>query len=413
MNLFWHDSSLGVDITYAQLMDEILKSPENRLVIKDHNPYVVFLSIIKNLSCKRTSIILDAELSENEISDLGLKDDLETTYQAHADPTINSFESFIKYLLENQHHLFIDIYTSGTTGKPKKISQSFSNIIRSVKINEKNENDIWALAYNPTHFAGLQVFFQAIFNKNTLIYCFHGDFEQAAKDIEKYKVNRLSCTPTFMKMLLSFLKQENPVMKTITFGGEKFDKTVEDKLSKIFPAARIINVYASTEAGSLLASDGEYFKIPDKYKDLIKISSDNELLIHRSLLGRSDALAVQEGWYNTCDLVKYVDDVRFKITGRSSDIINVGGYKVNPSEVEQVVKSVDGVSDAIVYGRKNSLTGAIVVADIIVVQDYPIESVRQEIMRVSRSTLQEWKIPRIINVVDHFNLTRTGKVKRS
>ena len=413
MKLFWHDSFRGVDISYLQLINEIFNSSENKYVVKDHNPYIVFLNILKNLSCKQTSIILDADLSEKEIENLGLnEEDLNKTYKPSISPDIKDFDSFIEFLSANQYHLYIDIYTSGTTGTPKKISQSLANVIRSVKVNEKNSADIWAFAYNPTHFAGLQVFFQAIFNQNPLIYCFHGDFKQVAIDIETFHINRLSCTPTFIKMLLPFLERENRLVKSITFGGEKFDKNVEDQLLNIFPLARVINVYASTEAGSLLASDGEYFCIPDKYMDFIKINDCNELLIHKSLLGKSDTLTLHKEWYNTGDRVEYIDEKRFKVMGRSSDIINVGGYKVNPEDVEQLIKSVDGVEDVFVYGRQNALTGAIVVADVIILPNYTAESVKSEILHVARLSLQEWKIPRIINFVNNFKLTRTGKIKK-
>jgi acyl-coenzyme A synthetase/AMP-(fatty) acid ligase len=394
-------------------MDEILNSSENQHVVKNNNPYIVFLNILKNLSCKQTSIILDANFSDEEIASLDLEVNIEATYVSSPDKSINNIRSFISFLQTNKNNLYIDIYTSGTTGKPQKITQPLSNIIRSVKIDTQNADDVWAFAYNPTHFAGLQVFFQALFNQNSMIYCFHGNFETVAADLYKYSVNRLSCTPTFIKMLIPFLTQKLPLVKTLTFGGEKFDQNVKTKLLDIFPSARIVNVYASTEGGSLLATDGEYFKIPNRYTGLIKIDSGKHLLIHKSLTGVSNRLDIQDEWYNTGDLVEYIDDLRFKIIGRSSDIINVGGYKVHPSEVEQVIRQVKDVKDLIVYGRKNSLTGSVIAADIIVNSEADKDTVKKKIIEIAKNSLQEWKMPRILNFVDKFELTHTGKIKRN
>ncbi|MBT8181757.1 MAG: AMP-binding protein, partial [Eudoraea sp.] len=271
---------------------------------------------------------------------------------------------------------------------------------------------VWAFAYNPTHFAGLQVFFQALFNKNALVFVFQRDFKKVYKDLEEHQVSNMSCTPTFMKLLLGSIENPLEQVKVLTFGGERFDPKIMEGVSKYFPNAKISNVYASTEAGSLLRGQGEYFSIPDRYKDLIRIEND-ELLIHHDLLGESKTFALHGNWYHTGDKVEYIDETRFKFKNRDSDLINVGGYKINPIEIEGVISKISGVSDVLVMGRKNSLLGNVIVAEIISDGSLTEPEIKKLIKDEVGHQLQSYKMPHKIKFVKSFQLTRTGKVKRT
>lgn len=179
-----------------------------------------------------------------------------------------------------------------------------------------------------------------------------------------------------------------------------------------FPKAEIKNVYASTEAGSLLRAEGEYFMIPNRYKDLIKII-DNELIIHKDLLGESKSFELKDSWYKTGDFVEFADsNDKFRFKNRKSEMINVGGYKVNPEEVEEVIKGVTGVKEVVVFGRENSVLGNIVIANVIKEEFVEKKELKITIINTVKRQLQEYKLPRLIKFVDSFELTRTGKIKR-
>tara|TARA_Y100001973_G_C5208104_1_gene343171 strand:+ start:5861 stop:6949 length:1089 start_codon:yes stop_codon:yes gene_type:complete len=315
----------------------------------------------------------------------------------------NTIFDLIEHLKINADDISINLQTSGTTGKPKDISQSLRNTIRGVKLTE--DSHIWAFAYNHTHFAGLQVFFQAFLNQQTIIYVFDDESDLIPNILEENNVTHLSCTPTFMKMMLPYVI-ENNIITNLSFGGEKFDVRNVEKIKKKFPNAKIRNIYASSEAGSILVSDGEYFKIPDKYKTKLKII-DNELFIHKTLLGKMSVSLVEDNWYATGDLIRYVDTDRFIIENRKSDMINVGGYKVNPSKVESVIKDIPNVKDVLITSRRNSVMGNIVVAKIIASNKSAIkESIK------TTDKLKNYERPLKIEFVDSFDLTDTGKVKR-
>ena len=108
--------------------------------------------------------------------------------------------------------------------------------------------------------------------------------------IERYQVTHISATPTFYRLLLPF-EQSYPSVQRVTLGGEKSDNHLYENIHKIFPEAKINNVYASTEAGSLLVAKGDSFQIPISIRNKFMVV-DNELLIHKSLLGKSDSLVL-------------------------------------------------------------------------------------------------------------------------
>lgn len=304
----------------------------------------------------------------------------------------------------------ISIRTSGTTGRPKTVSHTIETLTRNVKAGEKHAKDVWGFCYAPAHMAGLQVLLQAALNKNKCVNLFGKTRAQIYAEIEKNSVTHISATPTFYRLLLPAERTFGNVIRA-TFGGEKSYPSLYAAAAKIFPNAKITNIYASTEAGALLASCGDVFKVPEKIKGLVKIEN-GELFIHKSLLAASDGILLDGDFYATGDLVEFEDAQKtsFKFTGRKGDYINVGGYKVNPEKVEEALKSIDGVSDAIVYGKKNSVLGNILCAEIKLL---PSPSLSEPDIRARLSrNLSQFEIPRIIKFVDSLQLTETGKIKR-
>jgi len=184
------------------------------------------------------------------------------------------------------------------------------------------------------------------------------------------------------------------------------------EISKIFPDCRMKNIYASTEAGSLFVSNGEDFEIPAEIREFIKINDRDELLINKKLLGFSENFNLQDDWYNTNDIVEKISENKFRFKSRKTDMINVGGYKVNSLEVEEIILEIDGILNVYVYGRENKVTGNIVAADIVMEDGFSDTDIKKKIRNHLEKSLQSWKIPRIINIVDKLEQTRTGKKVR-
>lgn len=410
---FWVHKEKNILKTYNDLVSDLNQINYAPLYLYSDNVYEYFISLISSILNGTSITILDSNLSNAEIESLcidknSIHKKIDRNYQA-----IISVSDLINKLSNVNFDWRLELYTSGTTGRPKSIKQDFNLLTRNVKKADKFNKDIWGFCYNPTHFAGLQIFFQALMNLNTMVYLFSTPAFEISNNISNYNINALSFTPTFFRQFIAFQDIPFDFVNRITFGGEKFSPELLVSVKKYFPNAKINNVYASTEAGSLFASQNGYFEISEKIKNFIKIQDDGELLVNKKLIGESNDIVFENNWFHTGDIVQLVDENKFVFVSRKSEMINVGGYKVNPNEIEQIILQIKGILDVIVYGRKNSVTGQLLVADVVLSSQVNFIQIKQEIIKLCSDNLQEWKIPRIIKQVEKIILTRTGKKIRN
>lgn len=375
-------------------------------LLKTHHLFSYFGNLVKALTNDVPLVLLDSDLSPAELD--GVEESLVNQSIPLSVKRLPSMGEVIEALVHSTSE--ITMFTSGTTGQPKKVVHSIQTLTRSVRRGEKYNNQIWAYAYNPTHMAGLQVFFQAFENLNTLINVFNRTRSEIFNLIKKHSITHISATPTFYRLLLPYERAYSSVIR-LTLGGEKSDGHLYNVIRQIFPSAQINNVYASTEAGSLFAAKGENFQIPASIHDMFQVV-DDELLIHRSLLGQSDSFRFDGDYYHSGDLIEWInrEEGVFKFKSRKNELINVGGYKVNPGEVENVLNAIKGIRQSLVFGKANSVLGNILCAEVQLEEGVRLSEL--EIRRILKDSLQDFKIPRRIRFVESFSLTRTGKLKR-
>ena len=392
--------------SYEDLLHSLNMSSAYCPLYKTADIYSYFVNFIKALAASKPLVLLDSDLNPAEID--GVDESLVNVKEEIVPKTYKSMSEVVEDIQNSTSE--ITIFTSGTTGQPKKVLHTVATLTRSVRTGDKYVGQIWAYAYNPTHMAGLQVFFQAFENLNTLVNVFNKQRSEVYDLISKYGITHISATPTFYRLLLPF-EQEYKTVVRVTLGGEKSDTHLYENIKKIFPEAKMNNVYASTEAGSLFAAKGDCFQIPEKIRDQFEVV-DDELLIHKSLLGKSDSFKFEGDYYHSGDLIEWVDKKSglFRFKSRKNELINVGGYKVNPGEVENLLLSIEGVKQVLVYGKANSILGNVLCADIQLEDGVSLTDV--EIKKTLRSQLQDFKIPRRIKFVGQMSLTRTGKLKR-
>ena len=408
MALFFRDIDDAID--WSVLISDINQDQEYNPYCKSNDYYSVFKRIIISMLRSKELILLDSDFSDSELETLTNQTDFES-FSIDLDqinPPIKNKSDLIEQLRCTSDLWKITLYTSGTTGIPKKVTHSFKSITRFVKYSRRNEKSVWGFAYNPTHMAGLQVFLQALLNGNSIINIFQLSTEEIYKEIEMNEITHISATPTFYRLLLPH-NRSFPSVQRITSGGEKFNERMNLQLNEVFPNAKISNVYASTEAGTLFASDNNDFTVKPEFKDLVKIE-DNELIIHKSLLGESE-MNVEE-WYHTGDLIELISGkpLKFRFVSRKNEMINVGGYKVDPNEVEEYIMMIPGVKDARVFAKYNSVIGNLICCELVCEDKQLKES---DIRTFLQSKLQEFKIPRMFTFSDKISTTRTGKTKRS
>lgn len=396
----------GREYSYDDFLESLNKRNSYCQYFKSSDIYSFFVNLIKALVTNRPLVLLDYDINPSEID--GLDDSLINVPDRLPSVTFTDMDDVINAICESKSE--ITIFTSGTTGQPKKVIHTIPTLTRAVRKGDKYNGQIWAFAYNPTHMAGLQVFFQAFENKNELVNVFNQPRDYIYQEIRDKRITNISATPTFYRLLLPVENICESVTR-VTLGGEKSDKHLYDSIKMIFPNAKINNVYASTEAGSLFAAKGDCFQIPITIKEKFKVV-DDELLIHKSLLGVSDSFEIDADYYHSGDLIEWVDETSglFRFKSRKNELINVGGYKVNPNEVEMAIMNIDGVKQAMVYGRANSIIGNVLCADVVL--EPGIDMKELDIKKKLSLIIQDYKIPRRIKIVEELLLTRTGKTKR-
>ncbi len=402
--IFFIDPNLRIVKTYDDFFKDLNTVDPSDVFLQENDTFLFFVKLIKKIILNEDCIILDSDFEKQE-----LKHDrqIDVAYENRIVEDFGCFVDFLNRIKTSTSE--ISIFTSGTTGKPKKVIHSIQTLTRAVKNKKEIKSCIWAFAYNPTHIAGIQVFFQALFNENTLIDVYRKSRTTIYDAFEKYRVSHISATPTFYRLLFPFEREFMDVLR-ITFGGEKSELNLHEKVQKIFPNAKVTNIYASTELGTLLYSNGEIFTIPENLKNDILIK-DNELHVRTTLLGKSEDLVVEGGLYRTGDIVEIIstNPIKFIFKTRVGDYVNVGGSKVNIQEVEEVLSSIDGILIASVSVKSNSILGNILIGN--VVSDFTNGDLTEKYIKtILRDKLQSFKIPRIIKIVKELDYTRTGKI---
>lgn len=406
MQLFYRDIANKPGMSWENLIADLNQTLTYNTYCHTADCYTVFKHILLSLYVGEEIILLDADFTKEELIKLtGF-----SKFEAFSKPIqkeikIQSYSDLIDGISMPDSNRKITLFTSGTTGLPKKVSHSFESISRFVK--KTNTANVWGFAYPPTHMAGLQVFFQAFLNSNPIVDLTGLQQPEILNEIKETGITHISATPTFFRLLLP-IKGTYPSVKKITSGGEKFDINTMEALQQAFPNASFRNVYASTEAGSLLAAAGDVFTIKPGMQTWMKIEQ-GELFIHQSLMGETYLNASE--WYATGDLVDILDTnpIKFRFLSRKNEMINVGGYKVNPQEVEAAIREIPGIADVMVYAKTNSVMGNILCCKAIKTNPLLEEA---GIRLLLQSRLQEYKIPRMIVFVDKLALTSSGKRKR-
>jgi len=314
------------------------------------------------------------------------------------------------------------IPTSGTTSLPKLVSHTLASLgaasLRRKKLDEKHE--IWGQFYDVTRFAGYQTLLNSLLNGHTLVTSSPVDpiHERVERCAEEF-VTHISATPSqWRKILMTGTSAKRIPLEQIVLGGEAADQQILDALSSLYPGAKITHTYASTEAGLGLSVSDQIAGFPMRFLDSVvgfsEISLRDDRLFLRTVSSASNyadgkVLKDAQGWIDTGDLVKIEGD-RFFIIGRQSGVINIGGDKVNPENVRQILLEHPYIVQANVFGKKNPITGMVLAANIQLKSNVEEELVKASIKVHIKESLEMKDQPRLIRFVDDIDLTIAGKL---
>jgi acyl-coenzyme A synthetase/AMP-(fatty) acid ligase len=321
------------------------------------------------------------------------------------------------------------LLTSGTTGPPKMVAHRLRALCASFAAAASGDAPVWATFYDIRRYGGLQIFLRAVIGGGSLVLSHAG--ETAADHLHRlaeHAVTHISGTPSHWRRALMAPPDESFRPRYIRLSGEIADEAILDALRAQFPEATIGHAYASTEAGvAFEVRDGK----AGFSAELVGASggpvqmevADGRLLIRSDrtashYVGRNAPdLKDERGFVRSSDMVERRGD-RYYFVGRGDGVVNVGGLKVHPEEVEAVINSHKDVRMSLVKGRRNPFTGQIVVADVVLrrPQDHvPGEGdgkLRDEIIEMCRGVLDAHKVPATIRFVEALEVSPGGKLVR-
>jgi acyl-CoA synthetase (AMP-forming)/AMP-acid ligase II len=319
--------------------------------------------------------------------------------------------------------------TSGTLGLPKIVGHTLEGLTGAISADApaRGNRPIWATFYDIRRYGGLQIFLRAIIGGGSLVLSEPGEAlaDHVARLNEK-GVTHISGTPSHWRKLLMSGAASAFAPKYVRLSGEIADQAVLDGLQQAFPSSSVGHAYASTEAGVGfavndglegfpaamigVAGDGVEMKVVD---GCLRIRSKRAA--HAYIGRRASALTDEEGFVDTGDMVELRGD-RYHFVGRRGGIINIGGLKVHPEEIEAVINRRDEVRMSRVKARKSPITGAIVVADVVLADGSDAsrgDEIKSGIIADCRASLAPHKVPAMIKFVDRLDITAAGKLARS
>jgi acyl-coenzyme A synthetase/AMP-(fatty) acid ligase len=319
--------------------------------------------------------------------------------------------------------------TSGTLGLPKIVGHTLEGLTGAIAADgpARGTRPVWATFYDIRRYGGLQIFLRAVIGGGSLVLSEPGEAlaDHVARLNEK-AVTHISGTPSHWRKLLMSGAASAFTPRYVRLSGEIADQAVLDGLRQGFPEASIGHAYASTEAGVGFAVNDGFEGFP---ADMIGTSRDGvEMKVvdgclrirsrraaHAYVGRRAGALTDEEGFVDTGDMVELRGD-RYHFVGRRGGIINIGGLKVHPEEIEAVINRHDEVRMSRVRARKSPITGAIVVADVVLADGWDAsrgDEIKDRIIADCRASLAPHKVPAMIKFVEKLDITAAGKLARS
>ncbi len=296
-------------------------------------------------------------------------------------------------------HPGLVLFSSGSTGVPKAAVHDLSRLLAKFRtVRQKYRTLVFLLL---DHIGGINTLFYTLTNGGAVVVPLDRSATAVCNAIETHRVELLPASPTFLNLLLlsgQSCARDLSSLRLITYGTEPMPASTLEQATRAFPHARFLQTYGLTEVGILRSQSRDngslWVRVGGEDYDckvmdgLLHIRSRSAMLGYLNAPSPFDA----DGYFNTGDRVE-VDGEWLRILGRDTDVINVGGTKVHPSEIESVVLEMDNVGDVVVAGERHPLVGQIVVATVRLRRPEPADAFKTRMRKFCASRLTAYQIP--------------------
>jgi acyl-coenzyme A synthetase/AMP-(fatty) acid ligase len=326
---------------------------------------------------------------------------------------------FIKNLVEKNKAGLI-LFSSGSTGKPKAMVHDLDKLV-NVYLDRKPRNLRTLLSLMFDHIGGINTLFNILASGGAAVVPSKRDPEEVCELIEKYKVHILPTSPTFLNLIIisdAHKRFDLSSLKLITYGTEPMPQSLLKRLKEAFPRAKFLQTFGTSETGIITtkskSSESLFMKLDDKNFEHKIVDGELWIKSKTQILGylNQDNPFTKDGWFPTGDLVELTGDKYFKIIGRKNEMINVGGQKVLPSEVESVLLEMSEIEDALVFGKPSPLMGEIVAAKLVLKKKLPKQEIIKKIKKYCMGKLEAYKVPVYIDIEDNLDYGDRFKKRR-
>ena len=318
------------------------------------------------------------------------------------------------------------LLTSGTTGVPKLVVHTLASLAGAIDCQPGNGR-VWSTFYDIRRYGGLQILLRAILTGSSLLL---SDPQRSTADflarVGAHGVTHISGTPSHWRRVLMSSSAHLIAPAYIRLSGEIADQGILNHLAQVYPQARIAHAFATTEAGVAFDVNDGMSGFPCSVLERtpgVEMKVENDSLRIRSPRTASryldelhGPLRDANGFVDTTDILDLRNE-RYYFVGRRDGVINVGGLKVHPEEVEEVINRHPKVRMSLVRTKKSSLIGSLVVADVVLRSAPGPEScgdryILQDILLLCREELASHKVPSTINFVSKLSVADSGKLIR-
>jgi long-chain acyl-CoA synthetase len=321
--------------------------------------------------------------------------------------------------LRERGHPGLVLFSSGTSGEPKAAVHDVVPLLGKYRTRRPAWRTITFLLFD--HIGGINTILHALSNGATLITVEDRSPDAVCAAIEQSRAEVLPASPTFLRLLLLSHAQDRfdlSSIRVVNYGTEPMSETTLKRLHEAFPQAQLLQSYGLAEVGILRSksksNDSIWLKVGGEGIETRVVDGILQIKSPSTMLGYLNAPSpfTDDGWFVTGDAVE-VDGDYLKIVGRRSELINVGGEKVYPAEVEEVIETMDNVAAATVYGQANPLMGNIVCARVALIEPEDEGKFAIRLKRHCRERLPSYQVPVKVAVVGRDMIGERFKKRRT